>query len=53
MRYNDAVRAYNTTHRTFPTSLWASWVGFTPAKYFEAPAGAKEVPKVDFGTGAR
>jgi LemA protein len=53
MRYNDAVRAYNTAQRTFPTSLWASWVGFTPAKYFEAPAGAKEIPKVDFGTGAR
>ena len=53
MRYNDAVKAYNTAQRTFPTSLWASWVGFTPAKYFEAPAGAKEVPKVDFGTGAR
>ena len=50
MRYNDAVRAYNTAQRTFPTSLWASWLGFTPAKYFEAPAGAKEVPKVDFGT---
>ena len=50
MRYNDAVRAYNTSQRTFPTSLWASWLGFAPGKYFEAPAGAKEVPKVDFGT---
>ena len=49
MRYNDAVKAYNTSQRTFPTSLWASWLGFAPAKYFEAPAGAKEVPKVDFG----
>jgi LemA protein len=53
MRYNDAVRAYNTSQRTFPTSLWAGWLGFTPAKYFEAPPGAKEVPKVDFGGGAR
>jgi len=53
MRFNDAVRAYNTTQRTFPTSLWAGWFGFTPAKYFEAPPGAKEVPKVDFGGGAR
>jgi LemA protein len=53
MRYNDAVRAYNTSQRTFPTSLWASWLGFKPAKYFEAPAGAKEVPKVDFGTTPR
>ncbi len=53
MRFNDAVRAYNTTQRTFPTSLWAGWFGFTPMKYFEAPPGAKEVPKVDFGGGAR
>ena len=53
MRFNDAVRAYNTAQRTFPTSLWASWFGFAPAKYFEAPPGAKEVPKVDFGSGQR
>jgi LemA protein len=53
MRYNDAVRAYNTAQRTFPTSLWAGWLGFAPAKYFEAPPGAKEVPKVDFGGGTR
>ena len=53
MRFNDAVRAYNTAQRTFPTSLWASWLGFTPAKYFEVPPGAKEVPKVDFGGGQR
>lgn len=24
MRYNDAVRAYNTTAKRFPTNLWAS-----------------------------
>jgi LemA protein len=53
MRYNDAVRAYNTAQRTFPTGLYASWLGFSPAKYFEAPAGAQEVPRVDFGTGTR
>jgi LemA protein len=53
MRFNDAVRAYNTSQRTFPTSLWASWFGFAPAKYFEAPPDAKQVPKVDFGGGAR
>jgi len=50
MRYNDAVRAYNTDRKTFPTVLWAGALGFEPQKYFEAPAAAKEVPKVDFGT---
>jgi LemA protein len=53
MRYNDSVRAYNTAQRTFPTSLWAGWLGFTPGKYFEAPPGAQQVPKVDFGGGTR
>ena len=53
MRFNDAVRAYNTAQRTFPTSLYAGWFGFTPQKYFEAGAEAKQVPKVDFGGGNR
>ena len=53
MRYNDAVRAYNTELKSFPNVLWASMLGFEPQKYFEAPAAAKAVPKVDFGTGAK
>jgi LemA protein len=50
MRFNDAVRAFNTAQKSFPTVLWAGWVGFAPQKYFEAPPDAKQVPKVDFGT---
>ncbi len=53
MRYNDAVRAYDTALRSFPTNLWSSTLGFTPQKYFEAAPGAKEVPKVDFTGGNR
>jgi LemA protein len=49
-RYNDAVRAYNTYIRSFPHMAYAGAFGFEPEKYFEAPAGAKQVPKVDFGT---
>jgi LemA protein len=50
-RYNDAVRAYNTRVRSFPTSIVASFGGFQPSDaYFEAAPAAKEVPKVDFGT---
>jgi LemA protein len=53
MRFNDAVRAYNTSQKEFPTVLYARWLGFEPAKYFETPEGAQQVPKVDFGGGAR
>jgi len=50
MRYNEAVRAYNSAIKSFPTVLYASAFGFQPQKYFEAPEEAKKVPKVDFGT---
>jgi len=50
MRYNEAVRAYNSAIKSFPTVLYANAFGFQPQKYFEAPEEAKKVPKVDFGT---
>ena len=50
MRYNDAVRAYNSFIKSFPTMLYAEAFGFHPQKYFEAPEEAKKVPRVDFGT---
>jgi len=50
-RYNDAVRAYNTTTRQFPTVLIANAFGFEQREYFEAAEGAEEVPEVDFGEG--
>jgi LemA protein len=50
MRYNEAVRAYNTYLQSFPAVLYAKALGFTPVKYFEAPKEAQQVPKVDFGT---
>lgn len=53
MRFNDAVRAYNTSQKTFPTVIWAGWLGFSPQKYFEAPPEATQVPKVDFTGPAR
>src|SRR5437870_11550231 len=43
-RYNEAVKEYNTLLRTFPTLLTARLFGFTPEKYFEAPAAAQQVP---------
>jgi LemA protein len=53
MRFNDAVRAYNTSLRSFPISLWSGWFGFTPQKYFEVAGDVKQVPKVDFTGGNR
>jgi LemA protein len=48
MRYNEEVRAYNTTAKKFPTNIVASLFGFEERPYFEAPAEAKQVPKVGF-----
>ncbi len=48
MRYNEAVRAYNTAIKRFPTNLVAGVFRFGDREYFEAEGGAKEVPKVKF-----
>ena len=47
-RYNDSVRAYNTTTKRFPTNLIAGWFGFETRPYFEVPDESKSVPKVAF-----
>ena len=48
MRYNDRVREYDTMRRQFPANLTAKMFGFKEYPYFQAPADAKAVPKVDF-----
>ena len=50
--YNEAVRAYNTTIRTFPDSIGANLIhGAKPLVPFKAVTeGAEEAPQVDFGT---
>lgn len=50
MDYNNAVQSYNTKIRRFPTSIFASMFGFERKEYFQADEGARQVPKVDFGT---
>ena len=47
-RYNEKVQAYNTLRRRFPANITAKIFGFDEWKYFEAPATAREAPKVDF-----
>jgi len=49
MRYNERVQEYNTLRRRFPSNLTAALFGFKEHPFFQAPAEAKTVPKVDFG----
>jgi LemA protein len=48
--YIEAVRAYNTSLRTFPTVLWAKTVfsGNKPMAEFTASEGAERPPQVKF-----
>ena len=48
MRYNEAVQAYNTQRRSFPSNITAGMFGFKEYPLFQAPEAAKAVPKVDF-----
>ncbi len=49
--YNESVRAYNTTIRTFPDAVGAKiFYGAKPKVPFEAAAGADEAPDVNFNT---
>lgn len=49
--YNEAVRQYNTTIRTFPDAIGAKiFYGAKPKVPFQAAAGADTAPKVDFNT---
>jgi len=48
--YNDAVKGYKTSVRTFPTNLLANLFGFRLDKWnmFEASEGSEQAPKVSF-----
>ena len=48
--YIDAVRAYNTALRTFPTVIWAktAFSGEKPMAEFTASEGAERPPQVKF-----
>jgi len=48
--YNEAVRVYNTSLRTFPTIIWAKTVhsGSKPAVPFQAAVTAQSAPTVSF-----
>ena len=50
--YNEAVRTYRTTVRSFPNIIFARILGLTPDKYvyFEAQEGVETVPTLVFPT---
>jgi LemA protein len=49
--YNEAVQGYNTRIRTFPDAIGAKiFYGAKPKVPFEAAAGSKDAPKIDFNT---
>lgn len=47
-RYNEAVRPYNEHIKTFPNNVLAGIFNLEELAYFEADAGAEEVPDVEF-----
>ena len=48
MKFNQAVKYYNTLIRRFPNNIFASMFGFGKKGYFEANSGAENAPKVEF-----
>ena len=49
-----AVQDYNTYIQIFPNNIVASMSGFTrDDAYFKTEEGARQAPKVDFGTPAQ
>ena len=44
MKFNQAVKDYNTSIRRFPNNIFASVFGFEKKGYFDAQAGAEAAP---------
>ncbi len=47
-RFNDEVRAYNTSVKRFPTVILAMLTGFGERAYFESAEGTENAPTVNF-----
>ena len=46
--YNEAVKVFNSSIKTFPTNIFAGMFGFSEHSYFQATEAASEVPSVEF-----
>jgi LemA protein len=47
-RYNESVKEYNQTVRSFPMNLFAGIMGFDKKEYFEAAESEQNAPNVKF-----
>ena len=47
-RFNDGVRDYNLTVKTFPGKFFAAIFGFGEKEYIESVEGSEVAPKVEF-----
>lgn len=45
--FNEAVNAFNSYIRRFPTNLIAGIFGFSPKGYFQSAPGAEQAPNLD------
>ena len=47
-KYNDLVRVFDTSVKTFPSSILAKIFGVTEHAYFDVPAANQAAPQVNF-----
>ena len=52
-RYNEAIKPFNNHVKTFPNSILAGFLNFEGKPYFNAEAGADQVPDVEFDFGKK
>ncbi|GAA0874581.1 LemA family protein [Wandonia haliotis] len=48
VRYNEAIKPYNTHIKRFPNSIFAGWFGFSERPYYDAEPGAEKPVDVEF-----
>ena len=48
MRYNETVKVYNETIKSFPANFLAGMYGFKEAAFFKVEEAGKAAPKVKF-----
>ncbi|MEK7585914.1 MAG: LemA family protein [Patescibacteria group bacterium] len=48
MKFNDFIKVYDVSLKSFPSNIVAKIFNFGPREYFEVAEVAKENPKVDF-----
>ena len=46
-RYNEAVKKFNISVKTFPSNIFAKIFGFQEAELFKAVEGSEQAPKVE------